>query len=163
MQPSIISAPLAGVLAGLDWATNQGDTHIATVAVDIQFFPCSLVPHLLLAGKAQPRSFAIAATSDGLHGTLGIWPTVLHSDLATFLEQGHHNFCTFAQAQGQSLQHSPTPNHRRFFKINTPKDLKSQRNGYDKTGSYTAAIIKVKAYKQHRYVWQRSARNLAAS
>ena len=77
-------SPLTGVLAGLDWAKNQGVTHIATVAVDIPFFPCSLVPHLLLAGKAQPRSFAITATSDGLHGTFGIWPTVLRSDLATF-------------------------------------------------------------------------------
>lgn len=115
MQPSIISAPLAGVLAGLDWATNQGDTHIATVAVDIQFFPCSLVPHLLLAGKAQPRSFAIAATSDGLHGTLGIWPTVLHSDLATFLEQGHHNVCTFAQAQGAVIATFPNTTPPSFF------------------------------------------------
>ena len=31
--------PLAGVLAGMDWAAGQGATHILTVAADTPFFP----------------------------------------------------------------------------------------------------------------------------
>jgi molybdopterin-guanine dinucleotide biosynthesis protein A len=112
--------PLAGVLAGLDWAANQGVTHIVTVAVDTPFFPCNLVPHLLLAGEAQPHGFAIAATSDGQHGTFGIWPIVLRDDLATFLEQGQRKVRDFTQAQGAAT-------------VTFPNTLKPQRNGFDQT------------------------------
>ncbi|MFQ3184452.1 MAG: molybdopterin-guanine dinucleotide biosynthesis protein A [Alteromonas macleodii] len=117
--------PLSGVLAGLDWAAKQGVTHIVTVAVDTPFFPCNLVPHLLLAGEAQPHGFAIAITSDGLHDTFGIWPTVLRDDLATFLEQGQRKVSDFTQAQGAATVTFPHTTPPSFFKINTPRDLKT--------------------------------------
>ncbi|WP_169306072.1 molybdenum cofactor guanylyltransferase [Sulfitobacter sp. 15WGC] len=50
------AGPLAGVLAGLDWAAEQGAESIVTAAADTPFFPCDLVPRLLLAadGMAHP-------------------------------------------------------------------------------------------------------------
>ena len=45
------AGPLSGVLAGLDWAATQGATHIVTAAADTPFFPCDLVPQLLLAAE----------------------------------------------------------------------------------------------------------------
>lgn len=115
--------PLAGVLAGLDWAASQGGTHIVTVAVDTPFFPCDLVPRLLMAGQTHPNGFAIASTSDGLHGAFGIWATVLRSDLATFLDQGKRKARSFAQAQAAATAIFPDTTPPSFFNINTPEDL----------------------------------------
>ena len=47
--------PLAGVLAGLDWAAAQGAETIVTVAADTPFFPFDLVPRLLLAAEGRPH------------------------------------------------------------------------------------------------------------
>lgn len=38
--------PLAGVLAGMDWAADQGAEHILTVAADTPFFPADLQARL---------------------------------------------------------------------------------------------------------------------
>ncbi|AGI65939.1 putative molybdopterin-guanine dinucleotide biosynthesis protein A [Octadecabacter antarcticus 307] len=115
--------PLEGVLAGLDWAVSQGGTHIVTVAVDTPFFPCDLVPRLLMAGQTHPNGFAIASTSDGLHGTFGIWPTTLRDELATFLDQGQRKVRAFTQAQAAATAIFPDTTPPSFFNINTPEDL----------------------------------------
>ena len=50
------AGPLAGVLAGLDWAAEQGADTIVTAAADTPFFPCDLVPQLLLASEGMALS-----------------------------------------------------------------------------------------------------------
>ena len=47
------AGPLAGVLAGLDWAAKHGAETIVTAAADTPFFPADLVPRLLLAAEGQ--------------------------------------------------------------------------------------------------------------
>ena len=47
------AGPLAGVLAGLDWAHQQGADHIVTVAADTPFFPKGLVDALFHASQGQ--------------------------------------------------------------------------------------------------------------
>jgi molybdopterin-guanine dinucleotide biosynthesis protein A len=115
--------PLAGVLAGLDWAARQGGTHIVTVAVDTPFFPCDIVPRLLLAGEAHSDGFAIASTSDGMHGTFGLWPTALRDDLAAFLDQGQRKVRAFVHAHNAAIATFPDTTPPSFFNINTPEDL----------------------------------------
>jgi len=115
--------PLAGVLAGLDWATREGGTHIVTASVDTPFFPCNIVPHLLMAGEAHCDGFAIVSTSDGMHGTFGIWPTALRDDLAAFLDQGQRKVRAFAQAHNAAIATFPDTTPPSFFNINTPEDL----------------------------------------
>ncbi|WP_281984326.1 molybdenum cofactor guanylyltransferase MobA [Thalassorhabdomicrobium marinisediminis] len=112
--------PLAGVLTGLDWAAALGASHIVTVAVDTPFFPCDLVPRLLLAGGG---GLAIAETSDGEHGTFGLWPVSLRAPLAAYLEQGGRKVRTFTTAQGAALARFPDTTPPAFFNINTPDDL----------------------------------------
>ena len=116
--------PLAGILAGLDWACDQGATHIVSVAVDTPFFPCDLVPQLLLAGSAHPDCFAIASTSDGLHGTFGIWPVALREPLAAFLADGHRKVRAFTETQNAAIARFPDTSPPSFFNINTSEDLK---------------------------------------
>ncbi|MGJ8610577.1 MAG: molybdenum cofactor guanylyltransferase MobA [Octadecabacter sp.] len=115
--------PLAGVLAGLEWAAQQDATHIVTAAVDTPFFPCDLVPHLLLAGDVHPHGFAIAATADGSHPTFGLWPVALRDSLAAFLDGGHRKMTAFTAAQTAALATFPETQPHSFFNINTPDDL----------------------------------------
>ena len=44
--------PLAGILAGMDWAAAEGAEHILTVAADTPFFPADLHPRLVAARDA---------------------------------------------------------------------------------------------------------------
>lgn len=116
-------SPLAGILAGLDWAAAQNATQVVTVAVDTPFFPCDLVPHLLMAGEAHPQGLAIAATSDGQHDTFGLWPVELRDALAAFLQNGGCNIRTFTDAQNAAIAKFPDTSPPSFFRIHTSDDL----------------------------------------
>ena len=82
------AGPLAGILAGLDWAAEQGAESIVSVAADTPFFPCDLVPQLLLASEGMANPLALAATKDGRHPTFGLWPVALRDDLRVALNDG---------------------------------------------------------------------------
>ena len=113
--------PLAGILAGLEWAASLGATHLVSVAVDTPFFPCDLVPQLLLAGEGHTTGLAIAASTDGAHGTFGVWPVALQHALADFIENGGRRVRDFTEDQGAATAYFPDP--KAFFNINTPDDL----------------------------------------
>ncbi len=55
------AGPLAGVLAGLDWAAGQGASQVVSVAADTPFFPRDLVERLEHATDPT-HPIAIAAT-----------------------------------------------------------------------------------------------------
>jgi len=115
--------PLAGILAGLEFAAKSGHDHIVTVAVDTPFFPCDLTPNLLLAGMKHTDGFAIAAAPDGLHGTFGLWPVTLTAPLQKYLNQGHRKVRTFTKQHGAGHAHFPQTTPDAFFNINTPEHL----------------------------------------
>ena len=114
--------PLAGILAGLIWAETMGASHMVSVAVDSPFLPCDLVPQLLLAAGGD---VAIAATSDGLHGTFGLWPVGVRNDLAEFLDRGGRKVRAFTQEMGAATARFPDSTPPAFFNINTPADLET--------------------------------------
>ena len=62
------AGPLAGVLAGLDWAAERGADTVVSVAADTPFFPCDLVPRLHLAAEGMAHPLALAATPDPARG-----------------------------------------------------------------------------------------------
>ena len=62
------AGPLAGVLAGLDWAAERGAQTIVTAAADTPFFPCDLVPQLLLASEGMDHPLVLATTPDPQRG-----------------------------------------------------------------------------------------------
>lgn len=57
--------PLAGVLAGMDWAAAQGASHIVTAAADTPFFPADMVARLIRAAERAATPIALAATQEG--------------------------------------------------------------------------------------------------
>lgn len=116
--------PLAGVLAGLDWAAEAGLTHIVTAAADTPFFPEDLVARLMRAADRADTPIALAAThEDGRmtrHPTFGLWPVALRADLRAALEGGLRKVVLWTDKHGAA---SAPFDDGAFFNINTPEDL----------------------------------------
>ncbi|MEM9578484.1 MAG: molybdenum cofactor guanylyltransferase MobA [Pseudomonadota bacterium] len=123
------AGPLAGVLAGLDWAAAQGVDAIVTAAADTPFFPADLVPRLLQAGQGMAHPLVLAATPDPKRGqvrhpTFGLWPVALRHDLRDALEGGLRKVVLWTdQHRGREAVFPADPNDP-FFNVNTPDDLK---------------------------------------
>jgi len=121
------AGPLAGVLAGLDWAASQGADTIVTAAADTPFFPCDLVPQLLLAAEGMAHPLVLAATPDAKRGrarhpTFGLWPTALRDDLRAALGGGLRKVVLWTDQHGG--REALFPDEAAFFNVNTPDDLK---------------------------------------
>ena len=122
------AGPLAGVLAGLDWAAERGADWIVTAAGDTPFFPCDLVPRLMLATEEAQAPIALAATLDPERGpmrqpTFGLWSVALRDDLRAALEDGTRKVVVFTQAHGAAQAVWPDQPFDPFFNVNTPEDL----------------------------------------
>lgn len=118
--------PLAGVLAGLDWAAALGLPAIVTVAADTPFFPPDLAARL--AAAAGPAGLALAASPDAegqvqRHPTFGLWPTALRDDLRTALEGGLRKIVRWTDAHGAGTALFSADPFDPFFNVNTPADL----------------------------------------
>ena len=120
------AGPLAGVLSGLDWAAEQGAESIVTAAADTPFFPCDLVPRLILAAEGMAQPLVLAATPDprrghARHPTFGLWPVSLRDELRDALAQGTRKVVQWTDRhQGREAMF---PDEEAFFNINTPDDL----------------------------------------
>ncbi|MDA8587279.1 molybdenum cofactor guanylyltransferase MobA [Rhodobacteraceae bacterium] len=117
------AGPLAGVLAGLDWAATKGASHIVTVAADTPFFPADLVPCLMLAAETEGQPIALARTENGRHPTFGLWPVALKDDLRNALETGVRKVVQWTDVHGTAMAKFPTGRFDPFFNVNTPDDL----------------------------------------
>ena len=119
--------PLAGVLAGLDWAAAKGASHIVTAAADTPFFPETLVADLEVAAKAS--GLALAGTRDGNNGkiyrhpTFGLWPVALRDNLRAALQDGLRKVVLWTDQHNAGLAEFPVTDTDPFFNVNTPEDL----------------------------------------
>jgi len=77
------AGPLAGVLAGLDWAAAQGPDYpyIVSVATDAPFLPDDLVMRLTNGLMEAGADLACAASGGRVHPVFGLWPVRLREDL----------------------------------------------------------------------------------
>ncbi len=128
--------PLAGVLAGLDWAAEQGAEAIVTVAADTPFFPADLVAVLQDTAQGMAHPLVLAATPRGeektksmsrsgliRHPTFGLWPVALRDDLRGALEEGIKKVVIWTEQHGGREAVFDTDNGDPFFNVNTPDDL----------------------------------------
>jgi len=123
------AGPLAGVLAGLDWAAEQGADAIVTAAADTPFFPPDLVPQLLLIGAGMEHPLVLAATPDDgrgqvRHPTFGLWPVALRNDLRAALQGGLRKVVLWTEKHQGREAVFPVTKFDPFFNVNTPEDLK---------------------------------------
>ena len=120
--------PLAGVLAGLDYAAEHGFDHIVSVAADTPFFPTNLVSALETASKHMDVPIALAATKiEGgktvRHPTFGLWPVALRDDLRSALQDGLRKVVLWTDQHGAETHVFDSGEIDPFFNINTPEDL----------------------------------------
>ena len=120
--------PLAGVLAGLDYAADHGFDHIVSVAADTPFFPTDLVSALETATKHMDVPIALAATKiEGgktvRHPTFGLWHVALREDLRSALQDGLRKVVLWTDQHGAETHVFDSGEIDPFFNINTPEDL----------------------------------------
>lgn len=79
--------PLAGIAAGLRWASALGADHLATLPCDMPHAPVDLVPRLV---EARGEAFAaFATTPEGPHPLCALWSIDLLGALESELARGH--------------------------------------------------------------------------
>ena len=120
------AGPLAGVLAGMDWAAERGASAIVTAAADTPFFPPDLVARLKAA--AGPTGLALAASTDDTgkwqrHPTFGLWPVDLREDLRAALSGGLRKIVLWTEQHAAGRAEFPDRPHDPFFNVNTPEDI----------------------------------------
>jgi molybdopterin-guanine dinucleotide biosynthesis protein A len=118
--------PLAGVLAGLDWAAGQGATAIVTAAADTPFLPKDLVARLV--ASAGPSGLCLAASPDETgrvqrHPTFGLWPVALRDDLRAALTAGLRKIVIWTDGHGARQAVFDSTPFDPFFNVNTPEDI----------------------------------------
>lgn len=126
------AGPLAGVLAGLDWAADQGAQAIVTAAADTPFFPRDLVARLWAQAEGQAHPLVLAATPDPVRGqvrhpTFGLWPVALRDDLRAALQDGLRKVVLWTDAHDGRCAVFPDAPFDPFFNVNTPDDLEQAR------------------------------------
>ena len=119
------AGPLAGVLAGLDWAAEHARdiTYVVSVPGDCPFLPRDLVMRLHAAREANGKPLACAQSGDWRHPVVGLWPVTLRDDLRHALtKEGLRKIEVWTQRHGVALANwSDTPVDP-FFNVNTPQD-----------------------------------------
>ena len=117
------AGPLAGVLAGLDWASAIGSTHVASFATDAPFFPRDLVARLVAAvdGGAE---LACAASGGQAHPVFGLWPVALREALRhAMVEEGLRKVDRWTARYRLATVEFPVTPVDPFFNANRPEDL----------------------------------------
>ena len=119
-----IAGPLAGVLAGLDWAAAEGAEAIVTAAADTPFFPRDLAARLAARGRGRGR--AARDGGDPARRPTGTRPSASgRSRCATTCGRRSARACA-RSSPGPSRTAAPAPTSRdaeAFFNVNTPEDL----------------------------------------
>jgi molybdopterin-guanine dinucleotide biosynthesis protein A len=124
------AGPLAGILAGLDWAGGLGGVgYVLSMAGDTPFFPPDLCQRLSAAVAALPGAVAVAATGGRQHPVFALWPIAVRDDLRSFLADGSTlgvgDFIRarpFVEVGFETIMIGGNPVDP-FFNVNRPEDL----------------------------------------
>ncbi len=116
--------PLAGVLAGLDWAAQlvPETQWVVTVPGDAPFLPRDLVARLHAArGEA---TLACAASGGRMHPVVTLWPVALRHDLRRALvDEDLHKVGAYVGRNDPAVVEWLVEGVDPFFNVNTPADL----------------------------------------
>ena len=116
--------PLAGILAGLDWAAgNTGADLLLSVPGDCPFIPHDLAERLIEARDKAGTPFACAASGGWTHPVIGLWPLAMREDLRQALASGERKIDRFTGRFGCAAAEWPIVDCDPFFNVNTPEEL----------------------------------------
>ena len=120
------AGPLAGILAGLEWANRRPGTvaWVASLPTDTPFLPGDLVRRLSDAVGAQGADLACAASAGRTHPVIGLWPVRLASDLRRALvDEGMRKIDAWTARLKVAVVEFETVPVDPFFNVNTPDDI----------------------------------------
>jgi molybdopterin-guanine dinucleotide biosynthesis protein A len=120
------AGPLAGILAGLDWAAQNvpAAEWLVSVPGDCPFLPKDLVTRLYEARVTSNVPLACARSGEWRHPVVGLWPVKLREDLRHALtSEGLHRIELWTARYGIAIAEWPTAPFDPFFNVNTPKDV----------------------------------------
>ena len=120
------AGPLAGVLAGMEWAVAEAPDcqFLASFPGDSPFLPRDLVARLARAIEAEGADMACAASNGRAHPVAGLWPVRLAADLrrAMVEEEVRKVDVWTARYRLATVQFAADP-YDPFFNANRPDDL----------------------------------------
>lgn len=130
------AGPLAGVHAGLHWASQlvPPARWIATVSSDVPFLPPDLVSRLAAVLAARPETgIAIARSHGREHPVIGLWPVALANALEAAIRSGEFRVGHWAHGHGAIVVDFPAVEIAGravdpFFNANTPEELDRARS-----------------------------------
>ena len=119
------AGPLAGILAGLDWAAAHAPdvAYVASVPGDCPFLPRDLVARLHQARADSGQPLACARSGEWRHPVVGLWPVALRADLRHALtKEDLRKIELWTARHGVALADWPAEPVDPFFNVNTPED-----------------------------------------
>jgi molybdopterin-guanine dinucleotide biosynthesis protein A len=118
--------PLAGILAGMDWAVEAcpSCSDIVTAPGDAPFLPTDLVERLLAGRRAAGARVAIAASRGRRHPVAGLWPVDLAAALRrAVVDEGIRKVQTFVDRHQAAVIAFPSSPVDPFYNVNSADDL----------------------------------------
>lgn len=120
------AGPLAGVLAGMDWARcHLPQTEwILTVAADTPFLPRDLARRLQAAAENERAPLAVACSAGRRHPVFALWSVALMDDLhRAVADDGVRKIVAWTDRYRVARVDFDAAPIDPFFNINTPEDL----------------------------------------
>ncbi|MGE5268930.1 MAG: molybdenum cofactor guanylyltransferase MobA [Thiohalocapsa sp.] len=120
------AGPLAGILAGLDWAAVRCPDcrFVASVATDAPFLPHDLVARLEEGTNAAGADLACAASEGRAHPVIGLWPVHLREALRqAVVAEGIRKVDVWTARYRLATVAFPADPIDPFFNANRPEDL----------------------------------------
>ncbi len=119
------AGPLAGILAGLDWAAANAPhvEWLASAPGDCPFLPRNLVARLHEARVAAGTPLACARSGEWRHPVVALWNVALREDLRRALvDERLHKIEIWTARHSVAIADWPTEPIDPFFNVNTPED-----------------------------------------
>ena len=119
------AGPLAGILAGLDWAAAHAPAveWILSVPGDCPFLPRDLASGCTRHGLRRGRSLLARAPANGVIRSSALWSVALREDLRhALIDDGLRKIEIWTARHGVAIADWPAQPVDPFFNVNTPED-----------------------------------------
>jgi len=117
-----LTGPLAGILAGLEWAAAAKAPWMVSIATDTPFLPRDLVARLEEARR--DNDIVCAASGGRIHPVIGLWPARLAPMLRRALTvEGIRRVDEWTARYRVGIAEWTSDPYDPFFNVNRPQDL----------------------------------------
>ena len=115
-----IDGPLAGVAAGLEWASQNGFDAMLTIPVDMPWLPADLTLRLLAEFSGRPL---VATSGDRAHPVCALWPVSVLDEMEGYAKRGGRSLRGILDHLGTCAVDWSVADRDPFANINDPHAL----------------------------------------